>query len=158
MIPSYQELMLPILEELADGNDYATPALQRTLAQRFSLTQEEVSRLLPSGRQTFIKNRIGWAQTYLKKAGLLETPKRGTYRLTPRGREILQEKPTAIDAEFLMRYPEFAEFRSQNGRTNGEISQGRFPTPDEAMSGQYESTPEELMELGYRRLRQSLAD
>ena len=53
----------------------------------------------------------GWARTYLKKAGLIESPKRGVFRMTPRGRQTLATNPIRIDAKFLEQWPEFIEFR-----------------------------------------------
>ena len=150
--------MLPLLENLSDGNDHISTGLPKILADRFGLSQQEREQLLPSGRQPVLNNRIGWAHTYLKKAGLIETPKRGTYRITRRGLDVLREKPSAITADYLMRYPEFADFRNQTTGQNEEGSQGEHASSNVGANGNNESTPEELMEMGYRRIRQSLAD
>ncbi len=152
MIPAYQEFMLPLLEELADGKNHTSSAVQKVLADRFKLSREDREQLMPGRQQRLLNNRIGWAQSYLKKAGLLEAPKRGTYRITERGREVMREHPAAITADFLMRYPEFAEFRTgKNGDSSQVARHDSVPLDDE-------STPEELLDLGYRRVRQSLAD
>jgi restriction system protein len=37
-----------------------------------------------------------WGKTYLTKAGLLESTRRGHFRITPRGQQVLEsEKPRA---------------------------------------------------------------
>ena len=77
------------------------------LAREFSLTPEERSELLPSGQRPLFNNRVGWANTYLKQAGLLEASGRGVFRITQRGRDLLAEKPERVDISVLERYPEF---------------------------------------------------
>ena len=75
-IPDYQTCMLPFLRHLADGNEHSLRDAEEALAEHFKLTPVERAELLPSGQQGIFKNRIGWARTYMKKAGLLEYPKR----------------------------------------------------------------------------------
>ena len=81
-LPDYQACMLPVLELLADGRDHRLRDLTKAVADRFGLTEPERTESLPSGQQTVITNRIAWAKTYLKKAGLLENPARGMVRIT----------------------------------------------------------------------------
>ena len=73
-IPDYQACMLPLLEALADGQDRHLRAVTTALADRFGLTDAERTEQLPSGQQTVISNRVAWAKTYLKKAGLVVQP------------------------------------------------------------------------------------
>ena len=109
-IPNYQTVMLPLLELLSDGMEHSLRECIDALADHFRLSREERSDLLPSGQQPVFDNRVGWARTYLKKAGLIEAPARGRVRITPRGQEVLKEHPSQINVEFLMRYEEFREF------------------------------------------------
>ena len=46
---------------------------------QFNLTEEEQHELLPSGKQAIFDNRVGWARTHLKKAGLLESTRPVSY-------------------------------------------------------------------------------
>ncbi len=64
------------------------------LAERFSLTDEDRAIFLPSHRGRIFESRIGWANTYLKKAALLEAPQRGFVKITKRGQEILGQDPS----------------------------------------------------------------
>ena len=98
--PDYQKLMLPLLKMAADGNDHAFREAYDKMADEFELSKEERSELLPSGTQQIYKNRIGLAKTYIAKAHLLSSPKRGYYRITDRGPEILNSK---IDAQKVIR-------------------------------------------------------
>ena len=84
-IPDYQSIMLPLLEYAGDQREHTRRQAVEDLANRFNLTDEEVRELLPSGRQSVFENRVGWARTYMKKAGLLESPKRAVFRITDRG-------------------------------------------------------------------------
>lgn len=149
-IPDYQTLMLPLLRFAADGNDHTTREAVEVLATEFQLTPTERNALLPSGQQPIFNNRVGWANYYLKKAGLLESPRRGTLRITARGKQVLGENPARIDVKYLERFPEFIEFRDAS-RNNRET------TGTETAAIATEQTPEETLELAHQRLRQSLA-
>jgi restriction system protein len=110
-IPDYQSVMLPLLRHASDGIEHPLPALMETLAAEFKLTDIERRELLPSGGQFIFNNRVGWARTYLKKAGLISTPKRGLIQITDRGMQILKENPGRVDNRLLRRFPEFLEFQ-----------------------------------------------
>lgn len=146
-IPDYQDCMLPLLEVVADGTDYHLRVVTRQVADRLNLTDAERIEPLPSGQQTVIANRVAWAKTYLKKAGLLAQPVRGVIRITPEGRAVLGQKPTRIDNAYLKRYPTFSDFY---GRTSSE-PEGVEPPADAA-------TPEETLEAAALALRNALAD
>lgn len=88
-IPDYQRFMLPLLKYANDDKEHAIKEAYNEMAKEFSLTQEEKNELLPSGTQPVYKNRIGWAKTYLVKAGLLESKKRGYFNITERGKKDL---------------------------------------------------------------------
>lgn len=149
-IPDYQTLMLPLLRFAADGNDQTTREAVEVLATEFQLTPAERNELLASGQQAIFNNRIGWANSYLKKAGLLESPRRGALRITARGKQILGDNPARIDVKYLERFPEFIEFRDAS-RNNRET------TATESVAIATEQTPEEALELAHQSLRLSLA-
>ena len=97
-IPDYQSCMLPLLLFAADGTEHTLKEAVASLAEEFHLTDEERSAYLPSRQQTVIQNRVAWARTYMKKAGLLASPRRGYLAITERGRSALRENPATIDA------------------------------------------------------------
>ena len=80
------------------------------LADRFKLTEQERQEVLPSGQQSIFSNRVAWAKSHLKYAGLLENPTRGRVRISELGRKVLAEKPQAINVKFLKRFPSYCEF------------------------------------------------
>jgi len=149
-IPDYQTLMLPLLRFAADGSDHTTREAVEVLATEFQLTPAERNELLASGQQAIFNNRVGWANSYLKKAGLLESPRRGALRITARGKKIIGDNPTRIDVKYLDRFPEFIEFRDAS-RNNRET------TTTESVAVATEQTPEEALELAHQSLRLSLA-
>ncbi|HLB30321.1 MAG TPA: winged helix-turn-helix domain-containing protein, partial [Gammaproteobacteria bacterium] len=85
-IPDYQTIMLPLLRLSGDGVIHNFRAAVEALSREFQLTDDERRELLPSGKQPTFDNRVGWARTYMAKAGLLDSPKRGQFRITDRGR------------------------------------------------------------------------
>jgi restriction system protein len=146
-IPDYQSLMLPLLRYLADGKERRLRDLIDQLAHEFSLTEAERRELLPSGQQPVFDNRIGWARTYLKKAGLLESPRLGWVRITQRGLHVLEQKPERITSEFLKQFEEFRAFIAQSNTTTAT---------NDAVPPDNTASPEELMERAYETLKQNL--
>ncbi len=153
-IPDYQRLMLPLLQVAGDGQEHAVRDVIERLATDFHLSDAERNELLPSGQQPIFDNRVHWARTYLKQAGLLESPRRGNLRITERGRTVLGNRPARIDIEFLSQFPEFLQFRSRRGATDRPAPAVQ-PTATPAVRGS--ETPEEAVEAAHRDLRDALA-
>jgi restriction system protein len=148
-IPDFQSIMLPLLELAGDGEIHYIHDAVEQLGDHFSLTEEEKSKLLQSGQQPIFYNRVGWARTYLKKAGLLEDPRRGYFCITERGKDVLRAKPTKIDMKYLRQFPEYIEFRQATRETVEEEDD------EEDLEG---LTPEEALEDAYQKIRSDLAD
>lgn len=143
-IPDYQTVMLPLLKTLADGREHSMPEIVPIICRHFKLTEAENKQLLPSGKMTVIRNRLGWARTYMKKAGLLEHPRRGVFKITDKGKEVLASKPERIDVTFLGQFPDFQKFRAIR----------RDKDPIVTTSG--DGTPEEMLDAAYEQMRASL--
>ncbi|HEV3375001.1 MAG TPA: restriction endonuclease [Candidatus Acidoferrum sp.] len=148
-IPDFQTLMRPLLEFASDGKQHSLREARESLADRFKLTDEEKKALLPSGRQAVLVNRVAWAKVYLQHAGLLESPQRGHFKISDRGRNALQDAPERITIRYLERFPGFVEFRS--------TSKSQKVTPIEAIADEEGRTPEETLEAAHLRLRTDLA-
>ncbi len=149
MIPDYQTLMLPLLKHVSDGKEYKYRDIIEYLATEFEVTDEERKELLASGNQAIFDNRVGWAKTYLKKAGLLDSPKRATFIITDLGRQTLSKNPDKIDAKYLRQFPAFLEFQNASRNDN--------ETEEAAIIEINEQTPEENLDKAYQRIRKSLA-
>jgi restriction system protein len=139
--------MMPLLKLAGDGETHNVNDATDKLAKEFNLTDEEISRLIPSGSPKFY-NRVGWAKTHLKKAGLLEYPQRGYFRITQRGVNVLQEDPAKINMSYLKKFPEFIAFRQTHHTVEG----------DEDVEENEELTPEEALENAYLKIRDDLSD
>lgn len=153
-IPDYQSFFMPLLLYASDGESHRLRDAYEHLSEEFGLTPEERKEMLPSGRQPVVNNRIGWAKTYLVKAGLLESVKRGYFALTNRGREVLAEKPDKLDVKYLYRYPEFVDFQ---GRTNVGGSVAEEESAASTMDDGTITNPEESLEFAYQSLKRALA-
>lgn len=151
-IPDYQFLMLPVLREAARG-EVRIGAVVEALADGLSLSPEDRTALLPSGKQSVFSNRVHWAKSYLSKAGLVELTKRGHFKISPRGQEVLASNPIAIDNRFLNQFEEFREFRRRSDETDEAVSP---PQVVEGLSEQKE-TPDELMRSAHRQIETALA-
>lgn len=151
MIPDYQTCMLPLLKFSSDEKIHTLSEAVAHIAELFHLTEEEKQQMLPSGLQTVIFNRVGWARTYLKKAGLLEDPKRATFKITKKGLELLKENITELNVKFLNRYEEFVAFRNKKNENNKN---------ENVINDEVESniTPEESIELGFQKLKESVSE
>lgn len=150
MIPDYQSLMLPLLKLVSDGGEHNYRDLIEKLAVEFQISDEERKELLASGNQAVFDNRVGWAKTYLKKAGLLDSPKRATFVITEIGRQTLSRNPDRIDAKYLRQFPAFLEF--QNASRNDTETEEEISTVTIN-----EQTPEENLDKAYQRIRKALA-
>ncbi|MCC7106823.1 MAG: restriction endonuclease [Chloroflexi bacterium] len=149
-VPGFQSLMLPLLKLAGDGKEHSLIEADDRLATQFGLSDTDKTELLPSGTQSKFYNRVRWAATYLRKAQLIESPQRGHFRITRRGAQTLGDNPSAIDVSYLMRFPEFVEFRQQGHPSNGEPQTAQAPEQDT-------QTPEEVLESSYQQLRSQLA-
>src|SRR3989338_780233 len=141
--------MLPLLKMAEDEQEHSIREAIDGIADLFKLSEQERKELLPSGQQYIVDNRVGWARTYLKKAGLLESPRRSYFRITDLGRDVLKKNPPRIDVKFLEQFPLFIEFRNTK-KERGEHEE------QEAESSS-SKTPQELLEYGYQKIRKDLS-
>lgn len=148
MIPDYQSIMLPLLEFISDGKEYKMRNVTDELALKFAVSEDEQKELLPSGVAPVFYNRTAWAKTYLKKAGLIESPKQGIVIISKRGLDVLKQKPNLINVKFLKQFSEFVDFQTSKREDSIE---------NETSEEQSKQTPEELLEIAYQKIRKSLA-
>lgn len=143
--------MLPLLKFSADGEEHTMQEAREGLAAIMELTQEDLEERLPSGRQSTFANRVAWAKVYLTQAGVLESPKRGKFHISDRGRKILSEGPDLISIKYLERFEEFQEFRQASDKNRTQkvthVADDTSPT-----------TPEETLERAYQQLRDEVAN
>ena len=149
MIPDFQSIMLPLLKITGDKKEHTIQEVRDLLEKYFNLSEEERSELLSKSKQQRFNNRVGWARTYLKKAGLLEYSGVGSFIITEKGLKILQEKPSKIDVKYLKRFPELLKFIKPSKK-------GKRTKDKEIELLLEEKTPEDLLEIGYDKYQEKL--
>ncbi|MGF6695246.1 MULTISPECIES: restriction endonuclease [Pseudomonas] len=149
-IPDFQSVMRPVLATVQDGAPLQLSVLRERVADQFQLTEDERKERLPSGQQTVINNRVGWARTYLNKAGLLTIPAKGMVQITARGRDVLANGPDRITVSWLKQFPEFADFHT--------AKPAAADAPAVLELDAAETTPDEQLAEAHQALLQSLAD
>jgi restriction system protein len=147
-VPDYQTIMLPLLKVAGDDREHAIRDTIEQLAEEFCLTPEQRREMLPKGSMTKWVNRIYWASTYLRKAGLLESVGRGVFQISDKGRAVLQDPPDRITIAFLSQFDSFNEFRKPSESATEKHDVSEVET----------ETPEEILESAYQRLREEVAE
>lgn len=149
-VPGFQFISLPLLKMCADGEEWSVKAAKGPLADHFGLTEEERKELLPSGAAPRFSNRVAWAKTYMEQAGLLKRTRRGHFRITPTGVEVLANPPEVIDIQFLSQFDGFMSFRSKP-------SSSETDAPVATSTATMDETPEEQLQNAHQRLCDELA-
>lgn len=126
-------------------------AVVEDLADRLGLTEEERAQLLPSGKQTTFANRVHWARSYLKQAGLVKNTRRAHYEITERGRQALSDTNLKINAAYLAQFEEFQEFQARSKNEDSILK------PDNAERVDITETPDETLRKAHREINQTLA-
>jgi len=152
MIPKYETIMLPLLKYLSDNKEHSLSETHDALAGKFNLSEQDLKELLPSGQQTIFRNRLGWARTYMKKAGLLISTKRAHFKISDKGLELLKESPSYINSKFLTRYDDFVKFKSTK-KTKDNITSAK----EDILQNNLDQTPEESLEYSFQRLNSELS-
>lgn len=145
-IPDFQSIMLPLLAYISNKEMFTNQDIADHLADYYLLTEHEKYELLPSGKQRVFLNRIAWAKSHLKQAGLIISPKRGFYKISDRGLKLLDRPPERIDIKYLKRYPEYVAFRAGKN--------GKHVKEDSSES----KTPQEYIEYGYKQIENELSE
>ena len=157
-IPDYQTVMLPLLRFAGDQQEHSLREAIDTISDKFNLTKQERQALLPNGQQPIFHNRVGWAQTFMKKAGLLTSTRRWHFGITHRRLEVLKQNPKKIDVKFLDQFKEFREFRDlKRERLTDQtvVATKREKTPEQSLKSAYQILRNELVKQLLQRIKQS---
>lgn len=148
-VPEFQSFMLPVLNLFSDNNIHTTNECMNIAIDYFNLDDNDIKLTVPSGKQTLVANRVYWTLTYLKKSLLIETVRRGEYRITDRGVSLLKTNPNRIDRKLLSQYEEYRLFSNQENEASN--SNNREDKNDEI-------TPEESIDKIYKKINEQLSD
>lgn len=144
--------MRPVLEVASKGEIKVSDAVSK-LADDLRLTDEERSALLPSGKQAIFANRVHWAKTYLTQAGLLESTKRGHFKITEVGRAALKDD-AEINTAYLLRFDQFVEFRGRVRESDGSVDGAAASDTPQSNN---EATPDEVLRAAHETIMSALA-
>ena len=151
-LPKYNELYSPFLAVIQDGMPHNISKVKDAIAEQLQLSVESLSEQLPSGTQTVFANRVGWAKTYLKKAGLIESPKRAFVSITSEGKKLLASGVDITDSYLMEKYPAFKDFKKGPSELSPESQVASSPLTAS------EETPQETFERVYKSINDALAD
>ncbi|MBL1459087.1 MAG: restriction endonuclease [Methylophaga sp.] len=151
MVPDYQTLMLPVLKAAAT-QERKTRDVMAEIADEFELSQEDREEILDSGNQRRLDNRVNWAKTYLKQAGLVRYTRKAHYIATEEGQEALRQQPDRIDTAFLRRYPAFQEFRNRKS-----VASNSSNSPDVSATEREIETPDETLRAAHKQINDALS-
>ena len=147
-IPHFESLMLPILKAMSGGAETPVSEIRKRVVDTEGLTQKDLQEMLPSRRHPVFTNRVAWAVTHMKRAGLVESVRRGAYKLTVEGKRVLSQAPTRVDTEFLKSYPAYKWSRKEQSPENTNT--------ESVASDDGTATPEEVLDRAVEELRQAL--
>ena len=149
-IPKYNELYVFFLRALADGRIHTLKEIKDNVAKILQLSEAELTERIQSNRQTVIDNRLGWARTYLKKAGLLVSEKKAHFQLSEEGKRLLAEGVPITNELLAERYPSFAEFVNYKSTSDTPATQAAPENETE--------TPQETLERVFQKINHQLSD
>ena len=151
MIPDFQTIMLPLLKLISDGESHNAHDVSAYLSKEFNLTEEELNKYVPSGQQKVFVNRVSWAKSYLKMAKLIETTKKGFFKITDNGKDVIKKYPEGLSIKILKLLPDFQEYKKiEISKTKVESDIFSFKEDNSL------ETPEEQIEIGYQNIRLAL--
>ncbi|WP_271271143.1 restriction endonuclease [Aliamphritea hakodatensis] len=153
-IPDFQSCMRPLLVMVEDGAVHNFNETVERVCVYLELTEDEIREKLPSGKQSYIKNRLAWARTYMNKAGLTQAPGRGLIQITPLGFIALKECPQRVDVRYLKQFPAFLEFHQVKSKSD-DASNKAVSTATPEVS---EKDPQERLDEAFEEIQSSLAD
>jgi restriction system protein len=154
-MPTYEDCMLPILKISAQNHEISIHEIYDQIVIDLKISVDLQDEMLQSGNKSVLRDRISWANTYLKKALLLESPKRGVVKITERGRKVLSENPNKIDSHFLMKFQEFVDFKV--GKRGHELALARTELGSVEIEPLEEKTPQEILDQNYQKIKKELA-
>jgi restriction system protein len=146
-IPDFQSLMLPLMNLISDGREHAIRDATLEIGRQCNLSEAEWAEMLPSGRAPLFYNRLAWAKTHLKKAGLIDQPRRGMIVISDRGRQVLLAQPNKIDLRLLEQFPKLTVQVAPSNVIGNELIQSVVS-----------SSPEEVLDRAHAEISQELAD
>ncbi len=148
-VPDFQKIMYPVLCYLKDEQPHPIIDVMNGMAAEFKLTEEDLRVKVPSGQMSLFKNRVAWAISYLKNAGLIYYPQRAVYQIATPGKKVLTENIKYINIAYLKRFPDYQKWQNTFAQSD---------EPDKIQVASIEEkTPEEILGATYKELKNKLS-
>lgn len=110
VMPRWDELLALALQYYSDGEPHNNRTAKIDIADSINLTEELRQEKNIKNKNNKIENRVGWALSGLKIAGLLKQYERGSFEITDEGKSLLRKLPERFDEKFLKEtYPAYRE-------------------------------------------------
>lgn len=154
-VPKFFEFFRAFLIAIEDGDLHTAKEVRNAIAKDMQLSESDLAEVLPSGRQTTFANRVAWARTYLNKAGLVSTPKRGFYQITKEGLNALASGES-IDLAYLERYESFKKFHTVAGKEDKHFSSDN-DIDNAIVTDEKDESPMEILDAAYKQVNNTLA-
>lgn len=148
-VPKFYEFFPFVMKNLSNGEIFSVKQIRTLVFDNMHLTEEDRSVLLPSGKQRTADNRVNWALTYLRKAGLVERPSTGKYQISSIGKAALQEVGYNITLEYLDKFKSFREFHMVKPQSGQDSS--------ECINAITDGSPQDTMDIAFRQINDELA-
>jgi len=152
-IPSFDEMYIPTLKCLVDENEHTTREINDFIADDMQISDEDRLELLPSGKEEIFRSRASWTRTYLKRAGLIKSPRRSIFVITDFGKKMLLESPEKIGLSLFNESEMFRSFYYSNKSNTGKNN--IVPTSTEVIA---DHTPQDDLEEALQKINSDLAD
>nr|WP_295576114.1 restriction endonuclease [uncultured Intestinibacter sp.] len=154
-MPTYEEIMLPLLKFIYNGEIHNNKECEKELGNIFGLTEQQLAEKLGSGKRKFY-DRLNWSKTYLRKAGLIEDISRGKFKITEEGKQLVDSNPSILDSKYLQKYPSFVEYLEKSKKKiESNSSQIEIKVAPTKIN---KKTPIEELEDSYQVINDSLKD
>ena len=155
MIPSTEEMLLPIMILLSDNKPHKIKEVVDSLAKQFNISTKERLKLTPVAKRGVFYTRVLWAVSTLRNSGLLENIEKGVFKITQRGSKVIKDKPQKIDRKFLSQFIEYRNFVKQDKSKNMTESKNNtdITSPIETIENSYIEIEQDLQNELLRKVK-----
>ena len=150
-VPQYSMMFRFVLEALNDCKEHHYNDCIAHVAKQMNLSEADCQIMLSNGSKTVLKDRVQWALTHVRAAGLAEITKRGWSRITSEGQRVLADSSIDLNYEYLMRYESFVARFSKGKKSNNNQQQHKPQDVDD-------KTPNERISDAFGELNKALEE
>jgi len=108
-IPAYEALIPVVMDVILEKNVWMSKELRKTVADSIGMPNNLRNLWYDSGNGNIIENRVDWAISDLKVAGLVNYPKRGMCEITDLGRKLREQYGNNLTLAIIKTQPKFIE-------------------------------------------------